>query len=296
MPSPSVLLVYKRSAYLRLRLGGGPQGWLRQPHFKDYVKVLKTSHWNHYKSLAVVKAALKTRGLQVVEVLRDELERVGKADGRYGLVVVVGGDGTFLDAARWTAKVPILGVNSDPGRSVARFSACNASGFTRMLDAWALGKQRPVKVPRLTLTLNGEQVKWPVLNEVLVAAKSPAGTSRYVLKVGKRQEEQISSGVWIATSAGSTAAILSAGGKAFAPEKTHFQYVVREPYEKKFGRRRLLKGVLAKGQSLDVDSHMREGMLFLDGCVHCIPFTIGDRLRVTLSAPTLPIIGLRPNH
>ena len=295
MPSPSVLLVYKRSAYLRLRLGGGPQGWLRQREFKHYVKILKTSHWNHYKALSIVKAALKGRGLEVVEVLREEISRVGKADGRYGLIVVVGGDGTFLEAAHWSARVPILAVNSDPGRSVARFSACRAPGFSKMLEDWALGKNKPVKVPRLALSLNGEQLKWPVLNEVLVAAKSPAGTSRYMLKVGKKKEEQISSGVWISTAAGSTAAILSAGGKSISPEKTVFQYLVREPYEKKFGRRHLVKGVLSKGESIELVSHMREGSVFIDGSSLCVPFTLGDKLRVTLSAPPLPVIGFRTN-
>jgi NAD+ kinase len=268
---------------------------MRQREFKPYVKILKTSHWNHYKALSVVKAALKDRGLQVVEVLREEIERAGKADGRYGLIVVVGGDGTFLEAAHWTARVPIIAVNSDPGRSVARFSACRAPGFTKMLDDWALGKIKPVKVPRLTLTLNGEQLKWPALNEVLVAAKSPAGTSRYVLKVGPKQEEQISSGVWISTAAGSTAAIFSAGGKAMSPEKTTFQYWVREPYEKKFGKRHLVRGVLSKGESIELVSHMREGCVFVDGSSICVPFILGDKLRVALSAPPLPVIGLRTN-
>jgi NAD+ kinase len=279
---------------LRLRLGGGPQGWLRQREFKSYVKLLKTSHWNHYRTLSVVKAALKERGLQVVEVLREEMARVGNTDGRYGLVVVVGGDGTFLEAAHWTGRVPILGVNSDPGRSVARFSACRASGFTKMLDAWALGTLKPTKVPRMSVSVGGEILKWPVLNEVLVSAKSPAGTSRYSIKVGKRSEEQISSGVWIATAAGSTAAILSAGGKPLPPQKEVFQYLVREPFEKKFGRRRLVKGVLKKGQSIEVISHMREGVVFLDGSSLCVPLTIGEKMRVSLSAQPLSVIGFRP--
>jgi NAD+ kinase len=296
MATPTVLLVYKRSAYLRLRLGGGPLGWLRKREFKSYVQILKNSHWNHYRSLAIVKEALKNRGLEVVSVLREEMSRVENTDGRFGLVVVVGGDGTFLEAAHWTGRVPILGVNSDPSRSVARFSACRALGFTQLLEAWATGKVKPVRVPRMSVAVNGKTLQWPVLNEVLVAAKSPAGTSRYLLKVGKTSEEQISSGVWVSTAAGSTAAILSAGGKPIPYQKEAFQYLVREPFEKKFGRRRLLKGVLAKGKTFEVVSHMKEGVVFLDGCSLCMPLGIGDKVRISLSAPPLSIIGMKPFH
>jgi len=293
MATPTVLLVYKRSAYLRLRLGGGPLGWLRKREFKSYVQVLKKSHWSHYGALATVRSVLKDRGLEVVNVVRDELARGEKTDGRFGLVVVVGGDGTFLEAAHWTGRVPVLAVNSDPGRSVARFSACRGEGFAEVLDTWATGKLKPVRVSRLALSLNGKSLPWPVLNEVLVAAKSPAGTSRYVIKIGSKHEEQISSGVWVSSAAGSTAAILSAGGEPIPFQKEAFQYLVREPFEKKFGRRHLVRGVLPKGRTLEFVSHMRDGMLFLDGCSLTVPFGIGDKLRVSLTAPPLSIIGMR---
>jgi hypothetical protein len=38
---------------------------------------------------------------------------------------------------------------------------------------------------------------------------------------------------------------------------------------------------------------MRDGMLFLDGCSLTVPFGIGDKLRVSLTAPPLSIIGMR---
>lgn len=294
MATPRVLLVYKRSAYLRLRLGGAPQGWMGQREFKDYVQVLKTSHWNHYGALATVRNDLRERGLEVVKVLREELTRVEKADGQYGLVVAVGGDGTFMDAAHWTGRVPILGVNSDPSRSVGRFSSCLADDFAGVLDQWAAGRLKPVRVPRLSVSVNGNALPWPVLNEALFAAKSPAATSRYLLKAGKRTEEQISSGVWVATAAGSSAAILSAGGRLLPFQKETAQYLVREPFEKKFGKRRLVRGMIPKGKSLEFVSHMRDGMLFLDGCSLTAPVGMGDKVKLSLSAPPLSVIGMKP--
>ncbi len=293
MPTARVLLVYKRSAYLRYRLGSGPTAWMRRRDFKPYVQILKKSHWAHYGALARVKDALRSRGLEVVEALRQDLAREGFADGRFGLVVVMGGDGTFLDASHWTRRVPVLGVHSDPERSVARFSGCRVEKFGALLDAYGMGRVKPSRLPRLSVKLNGKSMKWPVLNDILVSSKNPAATSRYTIGVGGRHEEQMSSGVWISTAAGSTAANLSAGGKTFHPEKPVFQYVVREPYEKKFGPRRMLRGVLRKGRTLEIVSYMREGMIYVDGPALCAPFVLGDTLRVTLSGPPLSVIGLK---
>ena len=44
-----------------------------------------------------------------------------------------------------------------------------------------------------------------VINDVLIAHKNPAATSRYLLELNKTKEEQRSSGIWIATPMGSTA-------------------------------------------------------------------------------------------
>jgi NAD+ kinase len=266
---------------------------MRRRGFKPYVQILKKSHWTHYGTLARVKEALQSRGLEVVEALRKDLAREGFADGRFGLVVVVGGDGTFLDASHWTRRVPVLGVNSDPTRSVARFSGCEWEEFGALLDAYGLGRVKPLRLPRLSLKLNGKPLKWPILNDVLVAAKSPAATSRYILRVGARREEQMSSGVWVSTAAGSTAANQSAGGRVFSAEKPVFQYVVREPFARKFGPRHMLKGVLGKGRVLEITSTMREGMIYMDGPALCAPFALGDTLRITLSAPPLSVIGLK---
>jgi NAD+ kinase len=112
------------------------------------------------------------------------------------------------------------------------------------------------------------------MNDLLVSTLSPAGTSRYVLKVGSRIEEQISSGIWISTAAGSTAAIYSAGGRILPATSRKFQFVVREAYQKKFGLRRLLRGVLDSRQSLEVASHMKEGRIFIDGANLDVPASV----------------------
>jgi len=76
--------------------------------------------------------------------------------------------------------------------------------------------------------------------------------SRYYLQVGKLLEEQRSSGVWIATAAGSTGGLRSAGGKVLPKEDKKFQYKPRELY---YGKKTCyhLKGGIKPGPKSDLD-------------------------------------------
>jgi NAD+ kinase len=214
-------------------------------------------------------------------------------DKKFQLVVSVGGDGTFLDCSHHLLKTPILGVNSDPQQSVARLSGCYGASFSKVLDGYLSGEIKPSLVWRLDFFINGKKNKIPVLNDLLISTLSPAGTSRYILKVGNRSEEQMSSGVWVSTAAGSTAAVLSAGGKSFHATEKQFQFVAREVYHRKFGTRRFLKQVLKTGQTLEIISYMRQGRIFIDGSNLVEPFKVGDRLKIQLSPRPLKVIGVK---
>jgi len=290
MTKPKVLVIYKESAYSqylsRKQLSSG---------FKkgEYWDVVLGSHQRHNLTLQGVRETLKKEGLSMTLVLRDQVYHLRDVDKKYQLVISVGGDGTLLDSSHNVIRTPVLGVNSDPLRSVARFSACNLKTFPAVLDSYLRGRIKPTLVPRLEFSVNGRVSRWLVLNDLLVTTLSPAGTSRYVLKIGARMEEQLSSGIWISSAAGSTAALFSAGGKALPLVSKRFQYVVREVYQKKFGTRRLVKGVLAPPRTLEVISRMKEGRIFIDGANLVEPFRLGDRLRVRLSRHPLKVIGLK---
>jgi len=290
MPKPKVLLVYKESAYHQYL---SSRQLLKNLKKGSYWKVVLGSHQRHNQTLQEVRETLRRHGLDVTLALRKRVYQLGNVDGRFGLVVSVGGDGTLLDCSHQMGKTPILGVNSDPLRSVARFSGCDLKSFPGLLEGYLGGKVKPVPVPRLEFSINGKKSRWRVMNDLLVSTLSPAGTSRYVLKVGSRVEEQMSSGVWISTAAGSTAAIYSAGGRVLPAKSRRFQFVVREAYQKKFGPRRLLKGVLGPRQSIEMVSYMKEGRVFIDGANLEIPFWLGDRLQVRLSNQPLRVIGLK---
>ena len=61
-----------------------------------------------------------------------------------------------------------------------------------------------------------------VLNDILICHHNPGAMSRYYLTVGRVREEQRSSGVWIATAAGSSGGLHSAGGKVLPRKIKNF--------------------------------------------------------------------------
>jgi NAD+ kinase len=290
MPKQRVLIVYKESAYTR----NLPARKIAA-HFKkgDYWDVLRASHERHHASLESVRDVLAQAGYEITQVLRNRIHNLKQLDRRFDLVVSVGGDGTLLEVSHHLNQVPVIGVNSDPNHSVARFSGCDEKGFPKVLADYQKGRADARPITRLQFSVNGKPNPWLILNEILVSARNPAGTSRYILEAGGRAEEQLSSGVWIGTAAGSTAALFSAGGKKLKLTSADYQYVVREAYHRKFGRRELLKGVLGPRQKIRMISYMRQGRIFLDGANLEFPFKLGDRLEIGVCAKPLKVIGLK---
>jgi len=113
-----------------------------------------------------------------------------------------------------------------------------------------------------------------------IAHDHPAATSRYRLTVGERDEEHRSSGLWIATAAGSTAGIRSSGGRPMPLRSPRLQNRVRELYREPGREYTLEAGFLGRAESLTVDSKMEEGHVFIDGARTAYRFRFGVRLVV----------------
>src|SRR6185295_20354394 len=103
----------------------------------------------------------------------------------------------------------------------------------------------------------------------------------------KSREEHKSSGLWISTAAGSTAAIGSAGGIFMPIASRNFQFLVRELYRRLGRKYDMGSGTIAFGRKLIILSKMRVGRIFLDGPHRVLPFPIGSKLEVSASAPVL---------
>lgn len=280
-----VLLVYKKSLYriyfLEQRTRP-PEHWFSPV---DLVR-FEAAHRAHEQALAAVQAVLTRRGIRCRSVYRAR-----HVDYRaHDFVIAVGGDGTLIEAARAVGRQPVLGVNSDPGRSHGHFCATDGARFEGMLDAVIAGTARTMKLNRMALKLDDQPLPVTAMNELLVCHERPAAMSLYWLKAGHREEYQRGSGLWISTAVGSTGAIHSAGGALLSPRSHRLQFLARELF-RGGGREYLLdRGFVAPGDTLLVQSAMREGMLYLDGCHYRIPFGFGRTLEARAADCPLNLI------
>ena len=328
-----VLVVYKKSQLeLLLRRGAAPRGVHR-------ARLARSDRENRLALKSVVRD-LKAAGADVQVAWRARLAKARQAN----LIVSVGGDGTFLEAARIAGDRPILGVNSDPAQSLGIFSAADRGSFARVFAGWlscGRGLRAPTvrfggrgtEVPptpatftlkRLRVRINGRLIREAVLNDVLFAHPNPAVMSRHVLEIlpsdrggetpplrgsvhrqpggrgrvtlPRRLEEQRSSGVWVATAAGSTGGVHACGGRVLPPDDARFQFALREPLRRGRVLARLVRGVLDERDRLRLTSRMRRAALYVDGGHVAYPLKWGDTVEITGGAPPLTVVGIDPER
>ncbi|MCG3162652.1 MAG: NAD kinase [Acidobacteria bacterium] len=242
------------------------------------------------RTVDAVRRALKARKIAFDEGSLIKLNaalkrRLAAAD----LVISVGGDGTLLGASHYVRDGVMLGVNSAPGDSVGHFCSVNRQNFAERLDAILDLKWRPVELARLQVTLDGKRLPELALNDVLIAHYCPAATTRYLIEAGGHVEEHRSSGVWISTAAGSTAAIGSAGGRRMPLRSRDIQFLVRELYREPDHEYELARGLLPHDSGVTIASKMPDGRLFIDGARTQYLFPFGARAHIEVAEKNLKL-------
>lgn len=298
--TPRVLVVYKKSAWqthVKERKNARFIALLAEGNV--VTERLEEAHRQHQTTLEETKAALDALGVRSVFRFRGD---EGLVEG-FDLVVTVGGDGTLLWAARWVgADLPMVAINSAPGDSVGHFCAGKKGHVQETLALALENKLHPSHLTRMEVKVAGEVVTRRVLNDILFAHASPAGTTRCVLRLDKGdgkviEEEQKSSGIWVGPAAGSTAAQRSAGGKVLPAESTKLQYVVREPYvpDDGSGKRvrgpRLRLGTINPSGALTILSKVRDGRIFIDGPHRVRDIEMGGEIVLRASDEPLTLLG-----
>jgi NAD+ kinase len=283
----NALIVYNKPLYQLLILEA------RDPHYRRLIQSrhVATKNWQkvyeqHRESLEGVERTLRLLGVAVDQVFRKDLKKIG----RYDLVITVGGDGTVLEAGHFIRDQILLGVNGVPTESTGALCHTRLENFLGTMIDVMTGKKKPIPVTRLQVRIGKKTVAPLALNEVLFANRSPAGTSRYLLQIGKHKEEQKSSGIWIATGAGSTAALKSAGGRVLPPSYPGMQYIVREPLIQRNKKYRLYKGILNKSESITLIPTTRQSAVFIDGNHIEIPVEYGERVVVSAAGRPLKMV------
>jgi NAD+ kinase len=204
--------------------------------------------------------------------------RADMASSPLDLMVVLGGDGTLLSAARVTAAidVPLLGVNLG---SLGFLTEVPLEALYPMLDAIALG--RAVVEHRSLMhcqLLRGDEVRgtYHVFNDAVVNKTALARLNTYDLYVDKVFVSSYrADGMIVATPTGSTAYSLSAGGPVLMPTVSAFVITPVAPHA-------LTHRPLVVPDSVEIEIVLRSGedfaYLSLDGQTG-LDLSDGDRVR-----------------
>jgi NAD+ kinase len=160
-------------------------------------------------------------GLEAVVVQTSPEEELGSLAGRTRLLVSVGGDGTLLYAARMAGPrgIPVLGVNRG---QLGFLTSVEMEGLPDALTAYFEGRcatlVRPTLAASLLTAAGSLTASLPLaVNEVLVRADD-----FNVIRMRVRTDHQLvgefdGDGIIVASSLGSTAYSLSAGGPSLDP-------------------------------------------------------------------------------
>jgi NAD+ kinase len=277
-----VLVIYKKSTFELYSED------YRDPSFLSHIRAESAivtpflrAHEDNVRARALIRAALDESGLHHDWVYR---ARKRSTDG-YDLIVTIGGDGTLLDASHAVVNTPVLGVNSSPRYSVGHFCAANGDTFGEVLHLIRTRQMPDVHLLRMQLRIGDRSIPYPALNDVLFAHPIPAAMSRYILCADGVRDEHKSSGVWVATAAGSTAAIHSAGGTVMPLESRGIQYLARELYHTDHDAHPLGRGITMG--ALGLVSKMRQAAVYIDG--HRIRYNVAYGETVVLEAHRCPL-------
>lgn len=143
----------------------------------------------------------------------------------------------------------------------------------------------------MRIAINDKPLPIQAVNDVLFANVSTAAMSRYFLQLKGMREEHKSSGIWIATSTGSRAALHAAGGFKMQRQDRRLQFVVREPYQGIFNTYRLLRGFVEKRQRLTIFNKMFRARAYIDGPATFYEMSFGDEISFQSSPDVLKVVG-----
>lgn len=258
---------------------------------KNALVVYTTPTTGEYKSaLDRVISALKKYKIGFRLANRDKLSKA-QFEGR-GLVIAVGGDGTFLRAAHFVGKQLLFGVNADTKNKEGFFMKSDRNDFEAKLGRIIRGEIRIRNLPRLEARINSKKIGTFALNEFFIGARKSYHAAKYIVQVGGKKERQKSSGILVTTPSGSYAWAKSCCNKTLPLNSKKYQFVVREPYEGRvFRGYKLKRGLLGKNQKISIISEMLDGVLVADSVSKEYILKRGSKATIRLSDSCLRAIG-----
>jgi NAD kinase len=223
------------------------------------------------------------------------------------LVVTLGQDGLVANTAKYVGKQPVIAVNPDPERFDGILLPFLPGQTGRALEEVISGKCRIRSVTLAEARLSDGQ-RLLAFNDLFLGAETHV-SARYRIRWAKAEEPQSSSGVLVATGAGSTGWISSvfnmasgvaalAGGHSVKPMRLDWEdlrllFVVREPFISRHSRANIVAGIVEQRQALELESLMPSGgVIFSDGIeADFLHFNSGSSVIVRAAAETAQLVA-----
>ena len=256
---------------------------------KPVKKVLVVYFNNYYDTFLKAKKALE-KSMQVYAANRENEALIRKMIEKVDAVLVVGGDGTLLRISHFVEETPVLHISSGTNKHEAFYSRASGKDIARKTILLTEGKYKVTPLTRIEATINGKKMPYKALNEIFAGGKKPYHTARYVLAVGKRKEEQKSSGIIISTPTGSYAWARSAGGKLLPQHAKKMQFIVREPYTGRIAKPKMTRGITS-GPVTVISKMWHSGIVVVDSYYKEFPFDKGSKLVVKIAKQPLNLIS-----
>ena len=156
-------------------------------------------------------------------VTRAQALGLAVSDGAADVLVVLGGDGTFLRAVHEFPGLPVLGLNLG---GLGYLSSVEERDFASALKQLAAGRYRLSE--RRLLEANG---RFAALNDIVVTREMSGHSARLDLEAdGRLVAHYMADGLIFATPTGSTAYSLAAGGPVLMPDSESFVVTPMNPH------------------------------------------------------------------
>lgn len=272
----------------------------------------KTTDYEHQRTHKILNDCLHLLGISHDIVTFDEF-RVQKTEyfdpkikpniiaPKYKFVIALGGDGTLLHTSHYIGgDVRLLGINSAPSTSKGYLCALKPDDISKKLETIIFDPTISKHINRLQIISPTKSEllehgsfghKIPLcLNDVLICHAHPAATTRTQLSLFDQIQNKLefseniySSGIWVSTVSGQTAAISSYDFEKADEESDIVFVAIREPYfrknEKEYPQTFFFK---SSEKKLSITSKMPSGLICVDGHESCAFFEMGDVIEFTM--------------
>jgi NAD kinase len=222
------------------------------------------------------------------------------------IVVTLGQDGLVANTAKYVGRQPIIAVNPDPARFDGILLPFLPEQSRAAIES-VLRQRCRIRAVTLAEARTNDGQRLLAFNDLFIGAQSHV-SARYRIAWKGVAEPQSSSGVLIATGAGSTgwmssvfnmtAGVTGLLGEGtvkpiyFSWEDRRLLFVVREPFVSKHSLAGVVAGWIEQSEKLEMESQMPSGgVIFSDGVeADFVQFNSGTRVTVGAAAESAQLV------